>query len=295
MNEAARRCPHRGRRSRRHPGPASAGPPPGRWRGSSRTAGDRGDRDDRLEPLHPGCGDLVGQRAVVGDPGHAHCPVRPGRSDEVAVGVEAAGAAVKPVDHGLGAERFDPVADRRAAVRVEGADALAEHDGIAARHVVVVERAARKVEPRQHPRAGARPCERGLCADAPGPGGAGGSRGPGAALAEERLLGQPVEVHGVVLGRPQVTPVGAVLEYDRHLVAECLGLARAADPDPHPVAAAVSVAVKHGLDEDRLLDRLPEVELRLGLAVLHLEPRRRLAIGRWRRPARPRGPAVRAA
>ena len=244
-------------------------------------ARDRRDRDDRLEALDAGGRDLVRKRAVVGDAGHADGAGRPVRLNPVAGRVEAARAAVQPVDHGLRAERLDTVADGRAAVRVEGADALAEHHGVAARHVVVVERAAGQVRASLETRAGARPggCRlRALRA-----GGARAARGSGAVV-EEVLLREHVEVDGVVGGVAEVAPIRAVLEDHRNVVAERLGLGRAADLDPHAVAVAIPVAVELRLDEDDLLDRLGEVELRLGLPVLDLEPRRWRRVGGGRRP-----------
>jgi hypothetical protein len=103
--------------------------------------------------------------------------------------------------------------------------------------------------------------------------------GASCAVAEEVLLREHVEVDVVVLSRPEVTAVRAVLEHDRHLEPLSLGLCGTADLNPHPVALPVAVAVELCLDEDDLLDRLREVELRLGLAVLDLEPRRRRRIG----------------
>ena len=248
-------------------------------------AGDRRHRDDRLEPLDAGGGDLVREGAVVGDAGHADGAGRPVRGDAVAGLVEAAGASVQPVDDRLGAERLDPVADRRATVGVEGADALPEHDRVAARHVVVVERAVGEVGARVQPCAGSPRV--GL---APQPRLA-RARGLSAVLAQE-LLRQEVEVHRMVDGVAEIAPVGAVFEHHRHLVARGLGLTRAADLNPDPVAPAVSVAVELRLDEHDLLDSLVERELRLGLPVLDLQPRRRRRlIGRGGRRQDPEGAA----
>ena len=76
----------------------------------------------------------------------------------------------------------------------------------------------------------------------------------------------------------EVAAVGAVLEHDRHLDALALGLARAADADADAVAGAVVIGVERRLDEDDLLDRVGEGELRLCRAVLDLEPRWRLLL-----------------
>jgi hypothetical protein len=71
-----------------------------------------------------------------------------------------------------------------------------------------------------------------------------------------------------------------VLEHDRDLVAALLRLARAADADPDAVGCPVAVGVELRLDEDGLLDRAREVELRLRRAVLDLELVGRLLRGR---------------
>ena len=176
--------------------------------------------------------------------------------------VEAAGASVEPVDHGLRAERLGGGADVGAAGRVERADALSQHDGVAARDVVVVERAGQ---------VGGLPAL-----------GAGAEAGAAGGV----LLRHPVDVDRVVDRRAEVAAVRAVLEDDRDLVAVLLRLARAADADPDAVRDAVAVAVEARLDEHRLLDRAGEVELRLRDPVLHLEPPRRALGGR--RCGRPR-------
>ena len=129
-------------------------------------ARDRRHGDDRLQALDAGGGDLVRQRAVVRDAGHADRAGRPVGPHLVAGFVEAAGAAVQPVDHRLGAERLPRAADVRAAVGVEGADALAEHDGVAARHVVVVQLTG-EVGAAAGPRAGGRERRRRACRGCP--------------------------------------------------------------------------------------------------------------------------------
>ena len=97
---------------------------------------------------------------------------------------------------------------------LNGADALAEHDRVAARHVVVVERArqvgarARRARaPGGASRERASSERRGRCA-----------RG-GRPVAEQVLLREQVEVDVVVDGGAEVAAVRAVLEDDRHLVA----------------------------------------------------------------------------
>ena len=189
--------------------------------------------------------------------------------------VEAAGAAVEPVDHGLRAERLGGAADVRAAGRVERADALAQHDRVAARDVVVVERAGQV-----RGRSGGRAHVRGVAAV--------GAAGAEHALAGAGLLRHPVDVDRVVDRRPEVAAVRAVLEHDRNLVAVLLRLARAADADADAVLDPVAVGVEAGLDEHGLLDRVREDELRLRHAVLDLEPLGRLLRGRRRGGARER-------
>ena len=83
-------------------------------------------------------GDRVGQRAVVGLADQAGLAVVPRRDDRGAVLVDAADAAVEPVDHDLRAEVVGDVVDGRAARRVVGPDHVHQDHGVAARDEPVV-------------------------------------------------------------------------------------------------------------------------------------------------------------
>ena len=134
-----------------------------------------------------------------------------------------------------------------------GADALAQHYGVATRNPVVVQ-GARQVRDRlRH-----RPAH---------------AQRATVALRRESLLGHHVVVDVVVHPAAGVVAVGTVLEDHGHPDAGGLGLARTGEPQPYPVALAVQVGVDRGLDVQRLLDRVCQGELRLGGPVLDLQPR----------------------
>ena len=215
-------------------------------------------------------------------------PVVQSARDRVAGVVEAARAAVEPVDRGLGAERLGVGADVRAALRVERADALAEHDRVAARDVVVVERAGQVgLRAALALRRGALAARRGSALTQR----ARAWRRAPAAGSRSRRRGWP--------GCPCRRGTGCA----RRRPAPC---SRAPAASPGRLMRtrirslrAVAVGVDLRLDPHGLLDRLGEVELRRGGAVgSELQPRRRRLRGggrgepEERRDGRERGEAM---
>src|SRR5205807_1710187 len=102
--------------------------------------GDRGDRHDRLQPVHAGGGDAVGDGAVPGLADHADRAGGPVRLLGLAAGRRgvAGGPAVEPVDHRLGGGDLVLAAHVLAAVGPGRARQVDLHDRVAARHEVVV-------------------------------------------------------------------------------------------------------------------------------------------------------------
>ena len=105
-------------------------------------SGDRRDGDDRLQAVDAGRRHAVGQRAVVGLADHRRAAVVPVGDHllrRLIRSLVGEGAAVEPVDDRLLAGDVLRAAVIRAALRrVAGAEHLAQHVRVAARHEVVV-------------------------------------------------------------------------------------------------------------------------------------------------------------
>ena len=199
---------------------------------------DRGDRDDRAQPLDAGGRDGVGQRAVVGLADQAGLAVVPRRLDLDAVLVDALRAAVEPVDDDLRAEVVGLVVDGRAAGRVVGPDHVHQDHGVAARDEVVV------VEQRPE---------------------------------VEQAVAVEVALELGLVAAPERRVVRARVHDHRRLQALVRGL-RALDVDRDDVLDPVLVGVVGRFDEDALADRVRVAEHGLGLAARGVDDRRALRL-----------------